>query len=262
MARKKKSDDAPAGCPAWLATYGDMVTLVLTFFVLLFSFSTIDAEKWKTVASSLSTLSGTPYFWDGSSQTNNPIDTTPYFPPGIADLDVSDLEMLQSSDMWDELVAMVSQLIETREDDTAVSSDNTMIQITLPGDMLFDSGKADLKPGGADVLIDVMDQLMNHSQFTLPLIGMFRIEGHTDNVPQNSAQFPDNWSLSAGRAYTVLRFLLDAFPESEYPDLSESMYSYEGRGEHHPIADNSISDGRDRNRRVEFYVMRDFSGGM
>lgn len=247
MAREKKQPEQKAGCPEWLATYGDMVTLVLTFFVLLFSFSTIDAKKWQEVAAA---LSGSPSIFDGLNMSANPIADKKYEPVETTEIDMEYL--LENSDVWDALVKEVESMLKQSNDNVGgqatMTSDATRIKVELSGDILFDPGSDVVREESVAILVDVVEQLKPY----LPLIGTLRIEGHTDNVPMNTPKFPSNWELSQGRSMSVLRYLFKMFEGN--PDFPQSLFSVGGYGEEHPIDTNDTPEGRARNRRVTFVI--------
>jgi chemotaxis protein MotB len=112
--------------------------------------------------------------------------------------------------------------------------------------VLFDSGKANLKDEAVEILSKITVAIRTYEQS----IQMIRIEGHTDNVPINTAEFPSNWELSTARAVTVLKFLI------QNQNLSPEMLSAVGYGEYHNIAGNDTAEGRAKNRRVDFVIAR------
>jgi chemotaxis protein MotB len=114
--------------------------------------------------------------------------------------------------------------------------------ISLAGNLLFDSGKSDLKPRGMTLLDTLAERLR-----TMP--NEIRVEGHTDNIPITTPLYPSNWELSSARATTVARYL------AEHDDVSASRLSAAGLGEFHPIAPNDSREGRARNRRVDLVVL-------
>lgn len=251
MAREKKPPEAKAGCPEWLATYGDLVTLVLTFFVLLFSFSTIDAQKWKSVVSS---LSGNPSIFDGLDYSANPMAENS-FKPGAENSEVSLEYLISNSDEWAEIANEIYNIIAKANDEgtsqAEMTADATHIRIELSGDVLFDSGKADLKIESMDVLLDVIEQLRGH----LPLVGFLKIEGHTDNVPI-TYPYRNNMALSTARAGSVFDYLMEG-PLKDDSDFPPSMFQCAGYSEYQPIDTNDTPEGRQRNRRVTFCIDRD-----
>ncbi|MCL2080898.1 MAG: flagellar motor protein MotB [Oscillospiraceae bacterium] len=249
MAREKKPKEAPKGCPEWLATYGDMVTLVLTFFVLLFAFSSIDAEKWKTVVSS---LTGNPSLFDGLDYSPNPVADQP-FAPGAEITEVVLEYLMTNADTWEELEQMLRELISSANAEgtslAQMESNATQIKINLSGDVLFDSGSDVLKAENLSILEDIIEEIRPY----LPIIGFIVIEGHTDNVPINTARFPSNWELSQGRSAAVWRFLRNGVLAGD-PDFPPRMFKIAGYGEEWPIDTNATPEGRQNNRRVTFSI--------
>lgn len=261
MAREKKPPKIDEDVvPGWMGTYGDMITLVLTLFVLLFSFSSIDAQKWDKIISS---LSGTPFI---SIQALDPYRVGP---AARLDEDVAtdeDLEMEEMEDIdrtdttpppdtqeginikeqFDELFLEIQQHIETNnlEMKLNVEKVDDFIVLHITDITLFDSGKADVKPEAEVMLLNVADIFTEYD----PVIKMIRIEGHTDNVPINTYQFKSNWELSIARAANVLRFFLDT------SKITPGKYSASGYGEYHPVATNETEEGKAQNRRVDFLI--------
>jgi len=124
---------------------------------------------------------------------------------------------------------------------TKIEPDKGLI-ISLKEKVLFETGKADLSPE-AKVVLDKL-----HTVF-LKIPNTIVIEGHTDNVPISTPQFPSNWELSTARATQVVRYLIE---EKKFPDERIAATGY---GEYHPVADNSTPEGRAQNRRVDFVIM-------
>ena len=116
------------------------------------------------------------------------------------------------------------------------------IVISLAGNLLFDSGKSDLKPRGMTLLDTLAERLR-----TMP--NEIRVEGHTDNIPIATPLYPSNWELSSARATTVARYL------AEHDEIAASRLSAAGFGEFHPVAPNDTREGRARNRRVDLVVL-------
>lgn len=121
-------------------------------------------------------------------------------------------------------------------------SDRVMIRIM--DSVLFDTGKAAIKDGVKPTL-DSMGEILSEHDIVIKNI---HIEGHTDDRPINTAQFPSNWELSTGRAGSVVRYLI------EKSDVEDAKFSSAGYGEFRPIADNTTDQGRAANRRVEFLL--------
>lgn len=244
MARKKVEIPGPPTVAAWLGTYGDMVTLVLTFFVLLFSFSTIDAAKWQQVAQSLSGKTPT-FVSDGA-----PLDIPE--PPAVVD-NPSDVAGDEKSDQsWHELFDSLQKAFKQKEREiesqTGVKQNiaefeetDSEIVIMLPERLLFDPGKYNLKPDAVDVLEDLA--LMIDPK--LEQIASILIEGHTDTVPIYSPPvLLNNWDLGYQRAQAVFTTMRES-----YPFLPPNMFTCVSLGEEHPVFDagNEFQgDERDR----------------
>lgn len=251
--RNRKNNEPPddEGSPAWMTTYSDMITLLLAFFVLLFSFSTIDAQKWQKIVAS---LSGTPFVaiqsMDSADSPNleepdnsvweTPVPTSTPTPPPTP---VSTGEVVQK---FDELYQKIKIYIkENKLDDLLyVEKLDDAILVRMTGSALFDSGKAQLKAKTEVNLLEICKIFEEYEQY----IKMIRIEGHTDNVPMYSSRYLSNWELSGARASEVLQYV------DRNSNLDGSKLSIVGYGEFRPIATNDTKKGRARNRRVDFVI--------
>lgn len=256
MARKKPAEDEGGGYN-WMDTYGDLVTLLLCFFVLLFSFSNIDAQK---AAELLAAFQGsTPMViqaLDVESAIEKPITMIPTT-SGEADtsgLSPEELEAIeeaaeirrQENENFEQLVLSITEYVETNNLGVDIQSDfeSYTIVIRFLENVLFDSGRANLLPES----LEVLDHIINALVINRDLYEMIRIEGHTDNRPIHNSQFEDNWDLSSKRAGNVLRYLLDS------GRLDDTKISTVGYGEKHPVMPNDTAEGRAANRRVDFVV--------
>lgn len=130
-----------------------------------------------------------------------------------------------------------------------VRSNRMLIQ--LPGDVLFDSGSDKLKPRGEEILTAVAAVIRNDADLSKR---EFQVAGHTDNIPLKGGRFKDNWGLSAMRARSVLKFLIDPVDDGG-GGLNPQNWSAAGYGETDPIANNDTPEGRQKNRRVELVVV-------
>lgn len=248
MVRKRKNDESPGvGAPLWLLTFSDMITLVLIFFILLYSYSTIDAIKWKQAVSSLKGSLGVMN--DGSSL--NDLNMVGQGEPGddinkinVTVEDLADFEKLQQEkrEMEDLKASLREQLAEI-DQRIIVSTDERGVILRFEDSVLFDKGKADLKQN-AKTTLDMVGNILGS------LDNYIRIEGHTDNLPINTARFPSNWELSTSRATNVLRFLLEH-------GLNPQKLSAVGYGEYHPLVPNLDEASRQKNRRVDIVILRD-----
>ena len=185
--RRKEPEQNKSG--DWLTTYSDMVTLLLTFFVLLFSFSEIDAQKFRSIMSSFQ--GGTGVLEGGTTLELEELDEN--F-DGILEEDLEKLKDILEE--YADSIGLGSQIV--------LSVEERGLVIRFMDNVLFDSGKADLKPESIEILKSIAE-ILNRKEFEERLI---KIEGHTDTDPiVYSRDFPTNWELSAARATNVLRYL-------------------------------------------------------
>jgi len=241
----------------WMATYADMVTLLLTFFVLMFALSNVDNEKAELFlfAMSRNGITAEQFMeirerYDLDDLTGGEWDEE--FPiPGQ-----------QGDDVWDdpdegetegekalrELFEAIEAYIEGEAlgEDLQVTFNGDFLMLTLSNDVWFDSGSADLSEDMRD-RARVIGELLN-ANFTIAEPFEIIVAGHTDNVPQRSARYPDNWHLSNARATNFLLLLINDSGLAPYHFYVRSC------GEYKPIADNSTDEGRQANRRVEVMI--------
>ena len=264
---KKKQEEAPKGSPAWMATFSDLMNLLLCFFVLLFSMSSIDAAKFEQVVASFNeTFSvfsgGAPAIGDGIlisngvSQLNELdeyINSTGKMDEGqVVDEDVAAVKEKMEEAQLEESETLAEQIQEAVDDkemgsEIDIEFTSQYVQLTLKGALLFDSGSTLLKEEAKPVLDQVGLVLERYAA------GTIEIEGHTDNVPMSGAKYSNNDELSSGRALSVFDYLLSV------TDLDPANVKHAGRGEYVPIADNSTPEGRTRNRRVEIKIYNSLS---
>ena len=261
---KKKQEDPPAGSPAWMATFSDLMNLLLCFFVLLFSMSSVDEKKWEEVAASFSqTFSiftgGAKAIGDGLlisngvsqlNQLDEYINST-----GKAAEEVEEQKDIlaevekQKMEASEELSEKVEEALEESGLDDVIEMDFTSqyVQLTINGALLFPSGSADLSADAEEVLGEVGIILERYADSTI------EIEGHTDSVPMHSARFASNNELSDARALSVFYYLI------ENTNLDPAKIKHSGRGEYLPVADNGTPEGRALNRRVEIKIYNELS---
>ena len=234
--------ECPDGAPAWVMTFADLVTLLMVFFILLFAMGSIEEEKWKQMKSSLK---------DALGQENIP-------EAGIREgLDVIKERVLDETTIHavDEVGAMVAKEVEEIASEVEefvfknklagkveVSSDERGAIITLSDTVMFPPGKSRMTYTGDEIIKQVFDIL---KQFSYQV----KIEGHTDNVPMNTAQYPSNWELSAARAAEVARKLVKA-------GFNPTNLSIEAFAQYRPKVPNDSRQGRATNRRIEIVYQR------
>ena len=264
---KRKPEAPPQGAPAWQATFADLMNLLLCFFVMLFSMSTIDAQKFEMIAASFSQTfsifdAGASAIGDGIlismgvSQLNeldDYINSTGRDAEGETipeDLE-SAAEMMEEAKLQEseELASEIEEALEEKNLDKEVDIEFTAqyVQLTLNGALLFDSGSVEIKEEALPLMNQLGIILQRFGE------GTIEIEGHTDNVPMSGSKYANNDELSSGRALSVFYYLEDN------TSLDMSKIKHSGRGEYIPIADNSTEEGRAKNRRVEIKIYNSLS---
>ncbi|MBP5223015.1 MAG: flagellar motor protein MotB [Lachnospiraceae bacterium] len=272
---KKHEDEPPAGSPAWMATFSDLMNLLLCFFVLLFSMSTIEEAKWNELVASLNSSfsifdAGSTAIGEGILISNgvsqlNELDQYINSTGKAADSTVDGerldefiknpeskeeieqiLEKVEQQNLQEneELAELVEEAVKesSMADQIEVSFTAQYVQLSMKGALLFESGSAKLREESEKVLDKAGMILERYAK------GIIEIEGHTDNVPMSSAKYADNEELSSARALSVFYYLI------EHSNLDPVNIRHAGMGERTPIADNSTEEGRSKNRRVEIRI--------
>lgn len=279
MARKTQ-EDPPKGSPAWMATFSDLMNLLLCFFVLLFSMSTVDAEKFVMVIASLqNTFSVLPaggssigegemvgagisqlkdldiFFQEansegeeqgGSADGDNDVEPEVVSPEDVKE-QYREEALSESQEMAEQIEEKLSEY--GIQDQVEVDFNADYVLLTLNGALLFDSGKAEVREDAKELLVKLSAVLEHYDK------NIIEVEGHTDNVPMHSMKYEDNDVLSMYRALSVANII------RENSDLNPALIKSAGRGEYVPIADNSTPGGRARNRRAEIKVYNSYSSG-
>jgi len=227
MARGRRAQDDEPGVPGWVVTYGDMMSLLLTFFVLLISFSTIKEEEFNRAIASLQGALGVMPSNRHLIELREPIP-----------------EM--SVQRFRDVAAKIEEYIRVhgREKDVHVQFTAEGLKLTMQNPVLFDTGEDALKPEAAPILTEVAGLLSELSD------NFISIQGHTDNVPIRTARFRSNLELSTARAISVARFVIDE------GGIDAKNVSVVGYSENLPIALNDSPENRARNRRVEIHVLK------
>lgn len=231
MLSKKNREDGDSG--NWINIYADMVTLLLCFFILLYSFSVIDNVKFKQFIASFqgrTILEGGEVVLPGPD-TDFPIDEgTP---------DEEDPFWADSQRLYEYIQKYLAD--HGIEGSIELNREERGVEMQMPDHMLFNPGKAVITSQGANLLkllLPLFEEIPNR----------VLVEGHTDSVPINTTAFPSNWELSAGRSARVVRFFV------EDNRLDPTRFLVVGYGEHQPIASNSTAAGRAVNRRVVLVI--------
>lgn len=269
MARKKAAPDGGPGQP-WLNTFADLMNLLLCFFVLLFALSSVDENKFDEIAASFNTTfsifqAGSTAIGDGVLISNgvSQLNELDKYINSTGSMAENDQEAEEFDEEQNELESVENMKLQKSEElaeqiEEALDENNILnkididfnsqyVQLTLKGAILFNPGSADISDSIVPTLRKVGMILEKYAKYEI------EIEGHTDNVPEKSKRFANNDELSSARALAVFYFMVDN------TSLDPSMIKHTGRGEYLPIADNSTSEGRDRNRRVEIKIYHELS---
>ncbi|MBN1969557.1 MAG: flagellar motor protein MotB [Candidatus Delongbacteria bacterium] len=281
---KKNKCECPS-LPGWVTTFGDLMSLLLTFFILLLSFSSIQESKFQDAMGSLQGALGV-------LSNNSNIDLPTLFnisqeqgAPNISD-NVDDFEEAENAAVLMELEEQLSMVLQDSsmnmlndinpekeknkeneknksENDNNYSGDSDLelnmsnkdyidmkvtdrgLHIVINDSILFKPGDATLKDNFKEVL-KAFGKVIAKNQSRYNVI----VEGHTDNVPIKTARYPSNWDLSGDRALSVVKYM------QSVSDIDPAIFSATGYGEYRPIAPNNTREGRAKNRRVEIYLER------
>lgn len=263
MARRKGGAASGDAGGAWLTTYGDTVTLLLAFFVMLYAISQVDAVKFQLLVSGLEDPFDNKAAVQGLLETGNgivgPTQRQEPQPTGVQGIDIgpSNVELGRPTAATEQVptrtLATESDLIEVRDQlleafeligistrlGAEIDTRGLVISIATD-DVLFASGSPELQPAAAELVGAIAPVLRDFDN-------EIRIEGHTDTVPLDDNGYT-NWNLSSDRALAVLG-LLAADPRIDPMRLSATGY-----GEYRPIASNSTDAGKQKNRRVELVI--------
>lgn len=274
---KRKEDAPPAGSPAWMATFSDLMNLLLCFFVLLFSMSTVEDRKLQELVATMNNSfsifdGGATSIGDGIligngisqlSELDRFMNTTGK--AADSNVDSTNLNKFDKGEdkLKEEVIEEVLQEVEAQKlqdneelaekieeavsengmaDQIDVSFTSQYVQLTMKGALLFDSGSAELKSESTKILDKAALILERYAK------GTIEIEGHTDNVPISGGRYANNEELSSARALSVFYYLQD----NSYLDPLNLKHA--GMGERIPVADNSTMEGRSKNRRVEIKI--------
>jgi chemotaxis protein MotB len=232
--RKKKHNEEHENAERWLLTYADLITLLLAFFIMMYTFSKQDGQKYQEVSTHLKTIfaGGT-----GITQKGNV--------SAAASLDLLPAKSASST----EIKKQIEQEIETMananglKDNFSVFSDERGIIIRIMDKAFFDEGKAELKDSAKSMLDKIIPVIKG-------INNQIRIEGHTDDVPIKTNEFKSNWELSVRRATEVVRHLI------EKGGVPPQRISATGYAEYRPVVNNDTTINRALNRRIEIIVAK------
>ncbi|WP_404468722.1 flagellar motor protein MotS [Sutcliffiella horikoshii] len=244
MKRRKKKVSVESGAPKWMVTFSDLFMLVLVFFILLFSMSQIDLVKFKAVAESFKQVnildynpSAVPFehptdFSVNTESTNNQED--------VAE---NEKQTQENEDSLQELLVEVQTFLAENDLEDVVVANRTErgIVLVLEEKVLYETAEARILPI-AHPFLDKVGTLLTK------IPNLVKVEGHTDNRPISTEKFPSNWELSAARASSVIRYLVDSH------DLDPERFIAVGYGDTRPIVENTSNANYQKNRRVEIVI--------
>ena len=267
---KRKEQPPEEGSPAWMATFSDLMNLLLCFFVLLFASSSMDEGKIQKIAASFDKVSfdviqngkisltegemvsgGVTQLPDSDvfmSEAGHGDNNEKYATASDAKL-ISDKELLeefdrrgkeQSEEIYDEILQSAESY--SIDDKISIDYNEQYVELDLNGSILFDSGEAALKNESKMFMQKIARILVKYRQCII------EVEGHTDNIPISSSRYADNRALSADRARSVYEYIIS---EEHFIDANIKIAGY---GESRPIASNATEEGRARNRRVSIKI--------
>jgi len=216
-ARSASVEEFGGGLEAFLLTYADMITLLLVIFVMMYTASNLDEEKFAEAMSS--------------------------FQEKIVKIESVNVRLTQ-----DELKMLekLRELVKDNIDPNAlIAGDTRTILFQIPSSDLFEPGGATLAEGAGNLILETIEDEMRDG------VKQVIIDGHTDNVPTKTAIYPSNWELSAARASSVARFIIKKMR------FNAKFLVVSGYGEHRPMKPNTTDDNRASNRRVEIKVVKD-----
>jgi chemotaxis protein MotB len=226
-------EEEAEGAPAWVVTFGDLMSLLLCFFVLLLSFSEMDRNRYRVVSGSVKNAFGI--------QRKKPIFDSPKGSKMIAREFDQAIVLTKVEDIIKPIIDELSEEFEEFKEHVEVESTENQVTIRMMGEATFDTGKADLRPNFAPLLMEI-------GQVLAKTRGEIIIAGHTDNVPLMGGPFRSNLGLSMARAGAVAEFLLRA------STIDPQRLSTMGFGEYRPLTTNDTARGRQKNRRVEIIL--------
>lgn len=228
-------EDQPEGIAEWVLTFSDMMSLLLCFFILMFSMSTVDAKKYNAAIKSLKMAL--------EHQTEEELHDLPVVKV-TETVEVSDTFAVAMSEM-EKISEKMNMFIEDQniKSQVEVVIDERGLVIKIDSKVMYGLGEAKILPESYK-LVSSIAKLLHQNNYKV------RVEGHTDNLPISSEQFPSNWELSSGRATSVVRYLIRE-------GIPPERLSAEGFAFYKPITSNATAEGRTLNRRIEIVFKKE-----
>ena len=231
--RRKKEDDVDTG--SWLDTYADTITLLLTFFILLYSISAVDSQKLKQLSKALQgSLGGSTAVTELKNIDDLKVDVK----------DAAKAAAKDAKDTKEDLTKKVNEAINKNSLNNVIKvrEEERGIVLQLDETILFDSGRDELKQTSIAAL-DTITKLVNDVDNDI------LVEGHTDNIPIHNSKFASNWDLSTARAVSVVSYFV------ETKGIKPTRFAVKGYGEFKPLVPNDTPENRSINRRVDILIV-------
>lgn len=229
--KRSKTEHEQIDTNRWVISYADFVTLLFAFFVVMYSISSVNVAKYKSLSEGMKSAFNKK---DQNKATEN-----------TAVLNNGPETKNTKGEYTDGMEFLKKSLSGLEDASYQINRQEGWIEINIQAGALFDSGTSELKSPALLKLMDIAGKVKN-----LPYTVV--VEGYTDNIPIETPQFPSNWELSASRAATVGRALNSFGVPAEHILVT-------GYGEQYPVADNSTENGRSLNRRVSIVIVKDRS---
>lgn len=257
MRPRRTRRNQSASAPKWMTTYSDMVTLILVFFILLFSMSQIDLAKFEAISESFRNRNILEFF-PSAVPLDNPTEHTSTLergnrtnefdtPTQLPDVNDRDKETeIQQEDTLDNLLANVDGFLEENDLHDVITANRTErgVVLVLQESILFDSAEAEIIDSGKPFLEKVGSLL-------LEIPNNVKVEGHTDSRPISNFRYPSNWELSGARASSVIRHLIYE------NDFAHDRFSAVGYADTRPLVPNTSAENWSKNRRVEIVILEE-----
>jgi chemotaxis protein MotB len=228
MSRTRKRVESKENVERWMVSYADFVTLLFCFFTALYAISNVDTHKLEQFVSSMKSA-----FNEGEQGKEFSV--------------IEDVQIIPPTDLETEadVREILDTIIKKSDGSVDVKRDNRGVVISVADKMFYTSGSSTLK----NEAIHVLDQI---AQTLITFPNMVRVEGHTDNIPISTKEFPSNWELSSSRAINVTKYFVDKHK------IEPERITTTGYAEYKPVASNDSPDGRAKNRRVDIVLLNEW----
>ncbi|WP_404453663.1 flagellar motor protein MotB [Virgibacillus necropolis] len=254
MKRRPIKRNKSTGAPKWMVTYSDMITLVLVFFILLFSMSQINLVQFEAISDSFNNrmifdFSPSPVPMENPTENTNDLESAKNAneidnPIQLKDVIDRDEEEVMKEDSLHKLMTDVEQYLDQNNLNNVISASRNErgVVLVLQELILFDPGEAEILSSGKPFLNRIGTLLAK-------IPNEIKVEGHTDSKPMSSFRYPSNWELSGARASSVVRYLV------KVNDFDKSRFTIVGYSDTKPLVPNDSPENMSKNRRVEIVIL-------